>query len=420
MSAILFRRCAMYHLKNFLGDKFERVRSIIDNEYSQMNEYVNLIGSANYAFPSVLEAMNTPFNLNPSEGSRGNRYFPLCDGIDSLEAMAEEMLLKLFHCNGYSSNIEAYSGTQANQIVYQAVLKPNDAVVIMAPNAGGHVSHYHYLKTFCNIYTYSVNEMEEIDYEAIEILCQKNHPRLLIAGASSYPRNIDYIKLSEICQKYNTLLLADISHTAIYIAANRHVSPFGYADFVTFTTHKTTRGIRGGIVMCKEEFISKINRATFPIVQGAPKFNEVLAKTIMLAELDLININEYVDRILKLSSSFVNIFKEHDLKLYTNGSDSHLIPVDLRESSFTGKEAEELLLKQHILVNRNQLPNDRRSANITSGIRIGILTLATLNMPEKEYNQLASLIASTIKQRRIIDCTLACEIIKPYKIIYKQ
>lgn len=407
----------MYHLRNFLDDKFERLRSIIDNEYSQMNEYVNLIGSANYAFPSVLEAMNTPFNLNPSEGNRGNRYFPLCDDIDALENMAEEWLQKLFHCSGYTSNIEAYSGTQANQIVYQAVLKPNDTVIVMAPDAGGHVSHYHYLKTFCSIYTYSVNETEEINYEEIETLCRNSNPRLLIAGTSSYPRNIDYIKLAKICQKYNTLLLADISHTAIYIAANRHVSPFGYADFVTFTTHKTTRGIRGGIVMCKEEFSSKINRATFPLVQGAPKFNEVLAKTIMLAELDLIDINEYVDRILKISNSFVKIFKEQDLKLYTNGSDSHLILIDLRESSFTGKEAEEMLLKQHILVNRNQLPNDRRSANITSGIRIGILTLATLNIPENEYNKIASLIASTVNQKRIIDCTRAREIIKSYKII---
>lgn len=407
----------MYHLKHFLDDKFVRVRSIIENEYCQMNEYVNLIGSANYAFPSVLEAMNTPFNLNPSEGSRRNRYFPLCDGIDALEDMAEEWLQKLFNCTGYSSNIEAYSGTQANQIVYQSILKSNDNVLIMAPNAGGHVSHYHYLKTFCNVFTYSINLSEEIDYEEIETLCKKNNPRLIIAGASSFPRNIDYIKLAEISHKYNAFLLADISHTAIYIAANKHTTPFGYADFVTFTTHKTTRGIRGGIVMCKEEFTSKVNRATFPIVQGAPKFNEVLAKTIMLAELNSMDINEYVERILKISNSFVYIFQQQNLKLYTDGTDSHLILVDLRESSLTGKEAEELLLKQHILANRNQLPNDKRSANITSGIRIGILTLATLNMPEKEYNQLASLIASTINQKSIIDCNLACEIIKPYKII---
>ena len=407
----------MYHLRNFLDDKFDRVRAIVDNEYSQMNEYVNLIGSANYAFPSVLEALNTPFNLNPSEGSRGDRYFPLCDGIDALEDLAEELLQKLFHCTGYASNIEAYSGTQANQIVYQAILKPNDTVLVMAPNAGGHVSHYHYLKTFCNIYTYSINEVQEIDYAEIAQLCRTKRPQLLIAGASSYPRNIDYIKLAEICHRYNTLLLADISHTVIYVATNRHTSPFGYADFITFTTHKTTRGIRGGIVMCKEEYISKINRATFPIVQGAPKFNEVLAKTVMLAELDSIDIDEYVDKILKISNSFVNIFKDNGLKLYTNGSDSHLVLIDLRENSLTGKEAEELLLKQHILVNRNQLPNEQRKASITSGVRIGILTLATLDMPEEQYRQLASLIASTINSKHTVDCTLACEIIKPYRII---
>ena len=161
---------------------------------------------------------------------------------------------------------------------------------------------------------------------------------------------------------------------------NRHTSPFGYADFITFTTHKTTRGIRGGIVMSKKEFISKVNRATFPIVQGAPKFNEILAKTIMLSELSLMDINEYVDRIFKISNSFVHIFKEQGLKLYTDGSDSHLIVVDFRESSFSGKEAEELLLKQHILVNRNQLPNDKRNASITSGIRIGILTCQKSNI----------------------------------------
>ena len=275
----------MYHLENFLGDKFEKIRSIIDNEYIQMNEYINLIGSANYAFPSVLEAMNTPFNLNPSEGNRGNRFFPLCDDIDALENMAEELLQELFHCEDYASNIEAYSGTQANQIVYQSVLKMNDTVIVMAPKAGGHVSHFHYLKTFCNIYTYSVNDLEEIDYDEIDQLCRNYRPKLLIAGTSSYPRNIDYKKISSICKRNNVLLLADISHTAIYIAANKHISPFGYADFVTFTTHKTTRGIRGGIVMCKKEFISKIDHATFPIVQGAPKFNEILAKTVMLAEL---------------------------------------------------------------------------------------------------------------------------------------
>lgn len=407
----------MYHLRNFLGGRFEKIQSIIDNEYTQMNEYINLIGSANYAFPSVLEALNTPFNLNPSEGSRGNRFFPLCNDIDELENMAEEWLRILFKCSDYDSNIEAYSGTQANQIVYQAILEKGDSVIVMATNAGGHVSHLHYLKTFCNVYTYSVDESENIDYDKIETLCKTYSPKLLIAGTSSYPRAIDYKKMSEICQKYSVLLLADISHTAIYIVAQKHISPFGYADFVTFTTHKTTRGIRGGIVMCRKEYISKINRATFPIVQGAPKFNEILAKTIMLAELNSMNIHEYVNRILKISRIFVDEFMAQGLKLYTNGSDSHLVVIDLRESSLSGKEVEDLLLRQHILVNRNQLPNDKRKANITSGIRLGILTLATLNFSNGDCNQLAELIASTIKQRRIINTTFAKDIIKPYKVI---
>lgn len=407
----------MYHLKNFLENRFEKISAIISDECAQMNDYINLIGSANYAFPSVLEAMNTPFNLNPAEGSRGKRFFPLCDNIDILEEIAEKRLQKLFNCDEYASNIEAYSGTQANQIVYQAVLKKNETVIAMASDAGGHVSHHHYLKTFCNVYLYSVDEQEEINYNEIEALCEKYNPKLMIAGASSYPRNIDYRKLSKICHKYNTLLLADISHTAIYIISNRHTSPFGYADFITFTTHKTTRGIRGGIIMCKKEFLPQINRAAFPIVQGAPKFNEILAKTIMLEELNAMNIDQYVDNILTISHTFVEIFNAHGLKLYTSGSDSHLIVIDLRESSLTGKEGEDLLLAQHILVNRNQLPFDKKNAHITSGIRLGVLTLATLNMPEDEYRQIAELIALSISQHCIIDQTLVSKIIAPYKII---
>lgn len=407
----------MYHLENFLGNRFEKIRYIIDNEYNQMNNYINLIGSANYAFPSVLEAMNTPFNLNPSEGSRGNRFFPLCKDIDALEEIAEEYLQKLFQCQGYYCNIEAYSGTQANQIVYQSILKYGDNVVVMDPKSGGHVSHYYYLQTFCNIFSYSVNKDELIDYNEIERLCKSKKPKLLIAGASSYPRKIDYIKLHEICNKYNILLLADISHTAIYVAAKKHISPFGYADFITFTTHKTTRGIRGGIIMCKNEYKNKINHSTFPIVQGAPKFNEILAKTIMLAELNSIDLDSYTDNILKISQVFIKILKEHNLKLYTDGTDSHLILIDLKEMNLTGKDYEDLLLEQHILVNRNQLPNDTRKASLASGIRIGILTLATLNMPEEEYRQIASLIASTITQKKVIDIFLAKEIIKKYKII---
>ncbi len=407
----------MYNLKNFLGNKHARIASIIENEYKQMNTYINLIGSANYAFPSVLDALNTPFNLNPSEGSRGKRYFPQCNDIDELEVIAEEMLHNIFRSPDYYCNIEPYSGTQANQIVYQAILKPNDNVIVMSPDAGGHVSHYHYLKTFCNVFCYTVSEDENINLIQIEELCRQHHPKLLIAGASSYPRGINYSQIFSICKKYDTLLLADISHTAIYIAAQNHESPFGYADFITFTTHKTTRGIRGGIVMCKEQYRSCIEHAVFPVVQGAPKFNEILAKAVMLSELTSMDIKKYVKNILKISNTFTSTLMNKDIKLYTNGTDTHLITIDLKKFQTTGKEIEELLFKQHILVNRNQLPNDEKSPSITSGIRIGVLTLATINMSESEYTQIAEIIADTINTRRVINERLASDIIQSYQII---
>lgn len=407
----------MYNLKNFLGNKHARIASIIENEYKQMNTYINLIGSANYAFPSVLNALNTPFNLNPSEGSRGKRYFPQCNDIDELETIAEDILHSIFRCPDYYCNIEPYSGTQANQIVYQAILKPNDNVIVMSPDAGGHVSHYHYLKTFCNVFFYSVTEDENIDLIQIEKLCRQHHPKLLIAGASSYPKSIHYSQIYSICQKYDTLLLADISHTAIYVATQNHESPFGYADFVTFTTHKTTRGIRGGIVMSKAQYRSSLEHAVFPVVQGAPKFNEILAKAVMLSELASIDIKKYVEDILKISNTFTSILMNKGIKLYTNGTETHLIMVDLRKSQITGKNCEDLLFSQHILVNRNQLPNDNKPPSITSGIRIGILTLATINMLDNEYTQIAELIADTINGKCIIDESLARDIIQSYRII---
>ena len=407
----------MYNFKNFLGNKNARIASIIENQYKQMNTYVNLIGSANYAFPSALDALNTPCNLNPSEGSRGKRYFPQCDDIDELETIAEELLHNIFRCPDYYCNIEPYSGTQANQIVYQAILKPGDNVIVMSPDAGGHVSHYHYLKTFCNVFFYTVTDDENIDLIQMEELCRQHQPKLLISGASSYPRSIPYAKIYNICQKYNTLLLADISHTAIYVAAQSHESPFGYADFITFTTHKTTRGIRGGIVMGKKQYKSYIEHAVFPVVQGAPKFNEVLSKTVMLSELASMDIQKYAKDILKISKRFAAILMDQGIKMYTNGTDSHIIMVDLRESNITGKDCEDLLFRQHILVNRNQLPNDKKPPSITSGIRIGVLTLATINMLENEYTQIAELIANTIKKKCIIDENLASEIIQSYRII---
>lgn len=406
----------MYHINNFLDNRFERIRAIVDSEYNNINSYVNLIGSANYAFPSVLRALDTPFNLNPLEGIRGKRFFPMSESIDELSNLGEALVNDLFNTHDYYVNFEPYSGTQANHIVYQAILSEGDTVVAMAASSGGHVSHSLYLKQHYQLIEYSITADEKIDYEAIYDICLKEKPKLLIAGYSSYPRIVDYKLLGNICKKTGTLLLADISHTAIYIMANTHISPFDYADFVTFTTHKTTRGIRGGIVMCKKEYIKAIERSVFPIEQGAPKFNEVLAKIVMLYELKEYDICGYVKKIMCISQRFVDIFNTYGLKLYTSGTDSHLILIDLRNEDITGKQCENLLCQEHILVNRNQLPYDKRNAFDTSGIRLGVLTLASVDMSATDYNSIAEIIAKTVLKRQIIDIESASEIIKKYKI----
>ena len=406
----------MYHINNFLDNRFERIRAIVDSEYNNINSYVNLIGSANYAFPSVLHALDTPFNLNPLEGIRGKRFFPMSESIDELSNLGEALVNDLFNTHDYYVNFEPYSGTQANHIVYQAILSEGDTVVAMAASSGGHVSHSLYLKQHYQLIEYSITADEKIDYEAIYDICLKEKPKLLIAGYSSYPRIVDYKLLGNICKKTGTLLLADISHTAIYIMANTHISPFDYADFVTFTTHKTTRGIRGGIVMCKKEYIKAIERSVFPIEQGAPKFNEVLAKIVMLYELKEYDICGYVKKIMCISQRFVDIFNTYGLKLYTSGTDSHLILIDLRNEDITGKQCENLLCQEHILVNRNQLPYDKRNAFDTSGIRLGVLTLASVDMSATDYNSIAEIIAKTVLKRQIIDIESASEIIKKYKI----
>lgn len=406
----------MYKVKNFLENKFERINTIIDNEYNTITKYVCMIGSANYPFPSVMDAMSLPFQQNPNEGYRNHRYFPKTENIDELEIYGEELIHRFFNNYEYHSNIEAYSGTQANQIVYNAILEKGDIVLSLDSKAGGHISHQSFLKKYYTLINYNIDCNYDIDYSSIEILCKKYSPKLLIAGYSSYPRQVDYKKIGDICIKYGVYLLADISHTALYIANKNHISPFGYADFITFTTHKTTRGIRGGVVLCKKSFKQKIDSCTFPLVQGAPKFNEILAKVIMFEELLHMDISEYVSKIMDISTLFVEKLRHNNIKMYTDGTDSHLILLDLTDYNITGKYCEELLEKQHILVNRNSIPFDKQSPLITSGIRLGTLCLATLNMSLDDCEILADIIINTIINKEYIDKDIVPNLMSRYKI----
>lgn len=407
----------MYEIKNFLKDKYERINSIINNEYNTITNYACMIGSANYPFPSVMEALSLPFQQNPNEGSRNHRYFPHANSIDELEVYGEELIHRFFDNYDYHTNIEAYSGTQANQIVYNAVLEKGDIVLSLDSKSGGHISHQTFLKKYYTVLNYNIDVDGKIDYSQIEKLCIDNSPKLIIAGYSSYPRQVDYKIIGDICNKYGVYLLADISHTVLYIANKCHISPLGYADFITFTTHKTTRGIRGGVVMCKKHFQKKIDSCTFPLIQGAPKFNEILAKVIMFEELLHMDISQYVSKIMEISLLFVNKLKKNNIKMYTDGTDSHLILLDLRDYNITGKQCEELLEKQHILVNRNSIPNDNQSPIITSGIRLGTLCLATLNFTLEDCEILSDIIVKTIINKNIGNVDIVPKLMSKYKVI---
>lgn len=396
----------------FQEAEFAPINAIIESEYKNLKEYVNLIGSANYPFPSALKVLNTPFNLNPSEGARGKRLFPMCEAIDKLETMGEELLIDLLDCPGYYANLEPYSGTQANQIVYNAILEDNDIVLSLKLSFGGHESHHDYIKKYYRLIEYGVTDKHEIDYQQIEVLCKKYSPKLIIAGFSSFPKQVDYKRLGEICKKYKVYLLADISHTFVYVSAKTNISPIPYADFITFTTHKTTRGVRGGIILCKNKFKDEIEKSIFPITQGAPKFNEILSKVVMLYELKRMSIPLYVNKINNICNLFLTIFRDKKIEVYTGGSDTHLIIINLKPYDITGLTCEELLSKQGILVNRTQIFGN--GSDDFSSIRMGVLTLATLEMEYSDCKIIGEIISNTIKDKVVVPTNIVSNILEKY------
>jgi glycine hydroxymethyltransferase len=380
----------MYTLKKLLGKQFDEINSIIDLEMGIMKNNIILIGSANFPFPSVMDALSFPFQYNPAEGIVGKRYFPKCESIDSLEIYGSRLLQKILNDTNeeYLTTFQPHSGTQANQIVYNAILDPGDCVISMSSKAGGHVSHNNFLRKYFNLKQFELNNENKIDFDKLDSICKYEKPKLLIVGASSYPYEIDYNKLNVICEKYGIYLLADISHTFNYIASNFHCSPIEHADFITFTTHKTTRGIRGGILMFKKKFSSQINPSIFPVTQGAPKYNEILAKIVMLVELDNMDIKKYCEACTWYSNTFIQYFNSRGIETTTNKSDVHYAILDLSNHNIDGKTAETRLANINILVNRNMIPNDKRGSLTTSGVRVGFLTLATLEFSKNDFFQL--------------------------------
>lgn len=389
----------MYLLKRFLGDEYERFNDIIEKYNAEQNAYINLTACVSYPFQEVLDVQAMPLATIPTEGTRGKRYFPSVESIDDIEDYAEELGLKLFHIedSSYKISVQPNSGTQANQIVYNAILNNGDTVLALNPKDGGHISH---TKLGCRnirpVY-FSLNNDLEIDYELLEKQIITEVPKLVIVGASSYIKEFDYKKIYSITSRYNVPLMADICHSVLYIMGSIHKDIFPYVDFATFTMDKLLCGPQGGIIVYKNQYHSQISTSIFPKTQGGPIQNSLFSKTMCFLKLSSINLPEYAKTVIDNTNLLINSLKAEQIKTINDIGYNHIILVDVTANDISGKVAEESLFKYGVLVNRNQIPNDKQNALITSGIRIGTVTLTNLNYSGEDIVALGKYLADVIK-----------------------
>lgn len=377
-----------------------QVKKIMLEELNRQNNHVELIASENFVSKDVLEACGSVLTNKYAEGYPSKRYYGGCEYIDEAETLAIERAKKLFSCEHV--NVQPHSGTQANMAVYLSVLNQGDTVLGMSLDAGGHLSHGHKLNfsgmTY-NFIPYGVNkETECIDYDELERLALLYKPKLIVAGASAYSRIIDFKRIREICDKVNALMMVDIAHIAGLVAANEHPSPIPYADFVTSTTHKTLRGPRGGIIMCKEKYASILDKRVFPGTQGGPLEHIILAKAVCFGEALQDDFKLYIKQVKSNMQSLIKALKEEGFRIVSGGSDNHLCLVDLKSNcSLNGLEAETLLNKVGIVCNKNTIPFDQEKAKYCSGIRLGSPAMTTRGFKEKEFYQIGIYISQVLK-----------------------
>lgn len=373
---------------------------IISREEKRQKDNVELIASENYVSPEVREAQGSVLTNKYAEGYPGKRYYGGCVYVDQAENLTRERAKELFGAE--HANVQAHSGSQANMSVYNTVLEPGDTVLGMDLTSGGHLTHGHPLnfsgRTY-NFIPYNVDpETERIDYDKLEELAMEHHPKLIVAGASAYPRIIDFERMGEIAKKSGALLMVDMAHIAGLVAAGLHPSPVPYADFVTTTTHKTLRGPRGGLVLCKEEYAKKLDSRTFPGMQGGPLEHVIAAKGVALYEAMQPGFKTYAQRILNNVQAMARVFEEEGIRMVSGGSDNHLLLLDTKSSlNMSGKEAERLLDVAGITVNKNTIPFDQEKPFVTSGIRLGSAAMTSRGLNEKEFEQIARWIVQVLK-----------------------
>ena len=375
-----------------------QVADAIGQELSRQRSSIELIASENFASPAVMEAMGSVLTNKYAEGYPGKRYYGGCEKVDIVEDLARDRAKELFHCN--FANVQPHSGANANFAAYQALVNLGDTVLGLSLDNGGHLTHgspVNFSGKDYHIVAYGVNpETERIDYDEMERLAKEHRPKLIVGGASAYPRVIDFERMRAIADEVGAYLMIDMAHIAGLVATGAHPSPLPYADVVTSTSHKTLRGPRGGFILTNnEEIAKKIDKAVFPGSQGGPLMHIIAAKAVAFGEALKPSFKDYIDHVVENSAAMGEGMAEGGLRLVSGGTDNHLCLVDLTPADITGKDAEKVLERVGLTVNKNTIPNETRSPFVTSGIRVGSAAGTTRGFDAAEFKRIGQLIAAT-------------------------
>ena len=377
-------------------------KALIKEQKRQKNN-IELIASENFASKDILKLQGSIFQNKYAEGYPNNRYYGGCENVDTVELLAIEYAKKIFGCN--YANVQPHSGSNANLIAYNALLNSGDKIMGLDLSCGGHLTHGSKVNfsghNFCVVNYYVDEKTGLLDYEAIREIAKKEKPKLIVAGASAYPRTIDFAKFRSIADEVGAYLMVDMAHIAGLVATGNHPSPFPYADIVTSTTHKTLRGPRGGFILTNnEEIAKKIDKTTFPYIQGGPLMHIIAAKAQCFYEALSEDFKKYQNQVIKNAQILANTLKEEGIKLITDGTDNHLLLLDVKSSlNISGQEAETILSKINITVNKNSIPFDKEKPKVTSGIRIGTAAMTTLGFKEEQFKQVAQIISLSLKNK---------------------
>ena len=384
---------------SFLAKQDPNVKAVIDQELMRQRDKLEMIASENIVSQAVMEAQGSVLTNKYAEGYPGKRYYGGCEHVDVVETLAIERAKRLFGAE--HANVQPHSGSQANFAVYFAMLKPGDTIVGMNLSHGGHLTHgspVNVSGTYFNVVSYGVNaETQQIDYDEFRKIVLEAKPKLIIAGGSAYSRQIDFKKMADVAHEVGAIFMVDMAHFAGLVAAGLHPNPVEYADIVTTTTHKTLRGPRGGMILCKEEYAKAIDKAVFPGIQGGPLMHVIAAKAVALGEALQPEFKVYAEQVIKNAKVLAAELIAKGLTIVSGGTDTHVMLVDVRNTGLTGKEAEHLLDEIGITANKNTIPFDPASPFVTSGVRLGTPALTTRGLKEDDMKEIADIIATVLQ-----------------------